>query len=481
MRLPLAETHMQTDTAKTAPAPGPPARPRGPNIFDESRPMWRYFLVFLIPLMLSNVLQSLSGTLNSIFVGRLVGLNALAAISAFFPLFFFLISFLIGLSSGASVLIGQAYGAGDQHRMKQIAGTVLSMGLMLGAASMLVGLLFADRTLALLGTPANIFADAVAYSRIILIFSPLLFVYLIYATALRGTGDSQTPFFSLIVSTALGVLLTPALIRGWFGLPQLGLISAAVALVISNCVAFGAMLIYLWWRKHPLALDRELIVDLRFNPQIAKRVVQIGVPTGLQVVMLSLAEIAVLSFVNRFGSHATAAYGAVNQVVSYVQFPAISMAITASIFGAQCIGAKRQDKLTSVVHVGIALNYIIGAILITVCYLFAWSILGWFIRDPATLGVAHTLLMITLWGYLIYGNSAVLAGVMRASGTVFWPTAISIFGIWGIEVPTAFLLMHRIGLSGIWIGYPVSFCVVLALQSTFYFFVWKRKKHERLV
>ena len=129
----------------------------------------------------------------------------------------------------------------------------------------------------MLGTPHNIFADATAYARVILVFSPILFLYLIYVTALRGTGDSQTPFYSLVVSTIIGMLLTPAFIRGWFGLPQLGVISAAVATVIATLTAFIGMLLYLRARKHPLALDREIITDLRFNVAIAKRVVQIGV------------------------------------------------------------------------------------------------------------------------------------------------------------------------------------------------------------
>jgi len=443
--------------------------------------MWRYFLTFLIPLMLSSVLQSAGSTLNSIFVGRLIGVDALGAISAFFPLLFFLISFLVGLSSGASVLIGQAYGAGDYHKMKRVTGTVLLMGLSLGVAVTIIGLLFADRVMSALGTPLNIFSDALGYARIVLVSSPILFVYIIYVSALRGTGDSKTPFYFLIVSTVLGIALTPAFIRGWFDLPRLGVLSAAVTFVISNFVAFTSMLIYLRAKRHPLALDKEIIADLRFDPHIAQRVVQIGVPTGLQVVMVSLAEIAVLSFVNRFGSHATAAYGAVNQVVSYVQFPAVSMGITASIFGAQCIGARRNDKLASVVHVAVALNYIVGAALVALCYFFAWHILGWFITDPGTLRIAHALLFITLWGYLIFGNSAVLSGVMRASGSVLWPTAISIFGIWGVEVPTAYIFMHRIGLDGIWIGYPVAFCVTLLLQSAHYFFAWKKKEYERLI
>ncbi|HZV77378.1 MAG TPA: MATE family efflux transporter, partial [Candidatus Babeliales bacterium] len=153
--------------------------------------------------------------------------------------------------------------------------------------------------------------------------------------------------------------------------------------------------------------------------------------------------------------------------------------IAASIFGAQCIGARREDKLGSVIRSAVGLNYAIGGILIGLCYVFAWVILGWFITDPNTLAIAHQLLMITLWSYLIFGNSAVLSGVMRGSGTVLWPTINGIFAI-GVEVLAAYLLMRRIGLDGVWLGYPISYCVVLTLQFCYYEFVWKRKTHERL-
>ncbi len=196
--------------------------------------------------------------------------------------------------------------------------------------------------------------------------------------------------------------------------------------------------------------------------------------------MVSLAEIAVISFVNRFGSSATAAYGAVNQVIGYVQFPAISIGIAASIFGAQCIGARREDKLGTVIRSAVGLNYFIGGIIIGLCYIFAWVILGWFITDRQTLQIAHELLMIVLWSYLLFGNSAVLSGVMRGSGSVLWPTINGIFAIWAVEVPVAYVLMHRIGLDGVWLGYPVAYCVVLALQFGYYEFVWKKKTHERL-
>jgi putative MATE family efflux protein len=458
----------------------PSARRPGVNIFDQSRPMWQWFAIFLVPLMISNILQSASQTFSTIFLGRLIGVNALAAVSAVFPIVFLLFSFLIGLASGSTVLIGQAFGARDEHRVKKVAGTMLGATLSLGIIVAVVGNLIAPSMLAALRTPANILPQSDAYARVIFLVMPIFFPYLAYTTFMRGTGDSQTPLYSLIVSTLLTVLLTPAFIRGWFGLPQLGVVSPAVAGMIANGVALCALIAYLARIRHPLRFDAETARDMLVDWRILWQVVRIGVPTGVQVIMVSLAEIAVISFVNRFGSSATAAYGAVNQVVNYVQFPAISIGITASIFSAQCIGARREDLLGTVVRSAVGLNYFVGGILIASCYLLAWVILGWFITDAHTLQIAHTLTMITLWSYLLFGNSAVISGVVRGSGAVIVPMLNGIFAIWGVEVPCAYILMHYFGLNGVWMGYPISFLVVLGLQYSYYRFFWKRRVHERI-
>ncbi len=442
--------------------------------------MWQILLVFLVPLILSNALQSASQTMASIWIGRLISTQALGAVSAVFPIVFLLFSFVFGVSSGSTVLVGQAFGAQDYHRVKKIAGTVLGAALYLGIIVALLGSFGSATVLGWLATPPDIIAQADAYARVIFATMPVFFVYFVYATILRGTGDSTTPFYALIVSSVLAIAITPLFILGVFGLPKLGVVSAAVAAVIANLAAFIWLVIYLERRNHPLKFDRETIADMAIDWKILGAVVRIGVPTGIQVMMVSLAEIAVISFVNHFGSRATAAYGAVNQVVGYVQFPAMSIGIAASIFGAQCIGARREDKLGSVVRSAVGLNYAVGAVVIGACYLFAWNILGWFITDVSTLDIAHRLLMITLWGYAIFGNSAVLSGLMRGSGTVFWPTINGIFAIWGVEVPVAFFLMHRIGLNGIWLGYPIAFCAALVLQFCYYEFVWKKKTHQRL-
>ncbi len=456
------------------------ARRPGVNVFDESKPMWQIMLMFLVPLMISNVLQSANQTFSYVFLGRMIGVNALAAVSAVFPVIFLLFSFLIGIGSGSTILIGQAFGAGDEHRVKKVAGTVLGATIVFGVFTMLVGYFFSPLMLQALGTPANIIGTSDAYTRVVFLTFPAYFPYIMYTTFLRGVGDTQTPLRFLVLGTALSILFTPILIAGWFGLPHFGVVSVALSGLFSTLIAFPLLLWHLHRTKNPLAFNAEMARDMIFDWRILWTVLKIGIPTGVQTVMASLAEIAVISFVNHYGSAATAAYGAVNQVASYVQFPAISLAIAASVFGSQCIGAKREDKLGAVVRSAVGLGYIVNGTLIALCYIFAYPILGWFITDPNTLEIAHGLLMITLWSYVLFGNSAIISGVVRSSGDVIVPTAIGIAAIWGVEVPAAFILMHYFGLNGVWMGYPISFVAVLCGQFAYYEFFWKRKTHERL-
>ncbi len=433
-------------------------------------------LVFLVPLMLSNVLQSASATLNSIYLGRLIGVKALAAASSFFPIVFFMISFFIGIASASSVLIGQAYGARDEERLKAVAGTTLTLALVSGFVVGIASWWFLPPLLHLIGTPLDVFDDSLAYARVTFLALPILFVYLAYTTFVRGTGDSRTPFIALIVSTVLVLILTPALIRGWFGLPHLGVVSAAVAGVIANSAACVFLLIALAAEKNPLALDASIVRHMRLEPKLLLTLLKIGIPTGVQMVMVSLSEIAVISLVNRFGSAATAAYGAVNQIASYVQFPAISIGIASSIFGAQSIGAKRFDRLRRIARAGITLNWIIGAVLIGTLYVFNDAVLSLFITDPKVIATAHDLLAITLWSYAVFGTNSVLSGLMRSSGAVLWPTLLSVVSIWGVEVPVAYALAPHLGLRGVWIAYPVAFCAGLLFQTVYYRFFWQRHR-----
>ncbi|TWT11878.1 MATE family efflux transporter [Reyranella sp. CPCC 100927] len=432
-------------------------------------------------MMASNILQALSGTLNSVYLGHMVGVDAVAAASAVFPISFFFIAFVMGVSSGAMVLIGQAWGAGDGDRAKAVTGATLAATVVVGIVIAIFGGIFARQLMAMLGTPANVLAEAVAYARVVLISMPILFLFLVSTVLLRGVGDTVTPLWALCLSTLIGLAVTPALIRGWLGLPPLGAASAAVAGLVAFIVALAWLAVHLRRRHHPLAPDAVLLRHLRLDGAILRTVLRIGLPSGVQMVIIALAEMVLLGLVNQFGSNATAAYGAVNQVLAYVQFPAMSVAITVSILGAQAIGAGRIERLWPITRTGLLINLVFTGGLIAIAYLLSRTILGFFFTDPAVIELAQQLLHIVLWSIIPFGMGGVLAGMMRASGTVLAPTAISIITIIGVEVPVAWILSDRIGVEGVWIAYPATFVTMLLLQAAYYTFVWRRKAIQRIV
>lgn len=450
---------------------------------SESKPIWKSMSMFLVPLLLSNVLQSVGQLFGMVVVGRWLGVNDLAAISAFFPLFFLLVSFVIGIGSGSSILIGQAFGAKNEDRLKAIVGTTLTFTFIIGVVLAIVGSIFAMDIMRLMGTPENIIEISVHYARILFISMPILFLYFAYTTFMRGTGDSKTPFYFLIVSTALNMILLPILIFGWLGAPKLDVYGAAYASVISTVITFIVMLVYLKKKNHPLQLDSTVRKYLRMDWSLLKLLLRLGIPASVNMILVSLSEIAVIAFVNRYGSDATAAYGVVNQVASYVQMPAVSLGITVSIFAAQSIGANQFDRLQKVVKAGIIMNYVIGGVLISLIYLFSRDILALFLTSQTTIEIAHSLVMITLWSYLIFGHAQIISATMRASGTVLWPTVIGVVSIWLVEVPVAYYLSYHtsLGIEGIWIGYPAAFIVSLILQYAYYKLSWQKKRITRLV
>jgi putative MATE family efflux protein len=446
------------------------------------KPLWQRFLLFLVPLMVSNILQAMSGTINNIYVGQLIGVDALAAAAAFFPLMFFLMSFIIGLASGSTVLIGQAFGAKNELKVKEIAGTTITVTFLAGLVVALVGALFTRQIMTVLGVPANILDQSTAYGRIILLGMPGFFIFLIVTSILRGVGDTVTPLFSLIISILVGLVVTPAFILGWGGLPKLGLLSAAVAFIAGFFSVLVFLFFYLRARKHPLAPDRVFLEHLGVDFGLLRMILKLGVPAGVQMIVSSVAAIVVVGIINRFGSDATAAYGAVGQVMSYVQFPAMSIGIAASIFGAQAIGAGQQDQLGRITRTAMVMNIIITGALILAAYIFSQTLVELFITEPRVVEMTETLLHIVLWSVLMFGFAVILSGIMRASGDVLIPMLISLGTIVIVETPLALYLSTTwLGLDGIWTGYATSFCTMFVLQGLYYWFFWRKKPIKKLV
>ena len=382
------------------------------------RPLWQVYLFFLAPMVLSNFLQSFSGTLNGIYVGQMLGTQALAAVSGMFPIVFFFIALVIGLGAGASVLIGQAWGAGETALVKVITGATLTLGALIGLIAAVLGSLFARPAMQALGTPLDVLDDAVGYAQVMMLIMPLLLVFILYTQLLRGVSDTVSPLLALIVSTVVGLLLTPALIRGWLGLLPMGIQSAAYAGLVANAVAMLFLVLRLRHKNHVMAPDRVLLAALRLDR---------------------------------------------------------------AILGAQAIGAGRLERIGPILRTGLAINLCLTGGLILLGYALSHWLLGLFITDDQARVQAEHLLHIMLWSILVFGFQAVIGGIMRASGVVLMPVAISIFCVLGVELPVAYLLNARFGLEGVWMAFPVTYLVMLGLQTAYYRLVWRHKQIKRLV
>jgi putative MATE family efflux protein len=431
------------------------------------------FLFFLVPLIFSNALLLLSGTLTNVYVGQIMGVKTLAALYAIFPVLFLSMALITGLGVGASVLVGQAFGARNFDQVKAVAGSTLSLVLLMGVAVAIIGSLFTEPLLRVLSTPDDIFADATLYARLMFLFTPGLFVFWLGSSLTIGVGDTKTPLIAVVISVLGTLFFTATLFNGWFGVPQLSsTASPAVGAIGGSIMALAWQWWYMRANNHPLKPDARLLKHMAINPKIILSVLQLGLPIGVQMFVISIAEVAVLSFVNHYGSEATAAYGAATQVLNFVAQPALSIAVTASILGAQAVGSGTPDQLKTITSIGLKMNLWITGTLVLLIYLTSRTVLGWFITSPEIVDLAQTLVHTVLWSLFILGVSEIFAGVMRSTGTVGTPTVIAIFAIVGIEIPVAYLLSQRLGLSGIWYAYPAMFLGMMVLQAAFYYLRW---------
>lgn len=449
-----------------------------PANYAPTGPLWRAFLAFVLPMMAQNMLQSLAMTVSSIIVGHTLGVGFLAAMATFMPVAFFFIAFLIGLTAGASVLIGQAAGAGKPELIRRIAGTTMSATLLLGLVLAGLGEQLVPQIMAILAVPADILAPAADYARATFIVIPVLFVFILSGALLRGMRDTMRPLQMQIVSTVLAIGLTLWLVAG----TGQGVRGAAWAQGISQLVALAALG---WWLRrqdrHPLAPNLAFWRDMRPDLGLLMQILRLGLPTGVQIVAGSASGLVIVGLVNAFGSDATAAYGAVSQIVAYVQFPALSIAIAASIFGAQMIGAGRQDRLDEVVRTAQLMNLLLTGALVALVLVLSRVIVAAFLADPEVIALARHLLFIVTWSSLMFGAGTIFSGVMRASGTVLAPMVIAIGCILLVELPVAIWLSHLIGLEGIWWGYVANFAMLMLLQGAWFMLVWRRKAVVALV
>ncbi|MGO4307528.1 MATE family efflux transporter [Cupriavidus sp. RAF12] len=439
-------------------------------------PIGRTLLLFSLPVLGSNILQSLNASINSVWVGRFLGEAALTATSNANIILFFLLGVVFGISMANTIMIGQAVGARDIHEARRVVGTSTTFFVGLSVLAAVLGFIFTPHILTAMHTPADAAPLAVIYLRIIFVALPFMYFYNFVMMTLRGAGDSRTPFYFMLLSAILDVVLNPVLIFGIGPLPALGIAGSALATLIAQMTSLVAMIALLYKRRHFLLLHREQLVLLKPDPAILRALVNKGLPMGLQMVVISSSAIVMMSLVNTYGSQTTAAYGVASQLWTYVQMPALAVGASVSSMVAQNVGAGLWARVSRITQVGLLFNVAMTGALVGLIYLFNRHSLGLFLGDDSTaIGIAQHINIVVLWSFILFGFTIVVFGTVRATGAVMAPLLILFISMWVIRLPFAWLLGPHIGAESVWWSFPLGSVVSVALAFGYYRFGnWKR-------
>jgi putative efflux protein, MATE family len=456
----------------------PPTSTKAAGTRLTEGPIAKTLFFFSLPILLGNVLQTLNGSINAVWVGQFLGETALAATSNANLLMFFLISAIFGISMAAVILIGQNLGANRVAEAKKVVGTSTVFFVMLSVITGAVGVLFSPHILDLLDTPADAMAMAVSYTRIMFAGVPFMFGFNLIMAVLRGSGDAKTPFYFLLLSAVLDVGLNPLLIRGYGPFPEMGIAGSATATLVAQSISLVLLLVYLYAKRYFLRLTREDLHLLRLDWQIIKVMIQKGLPMGLNMVVVSLSNLLLIHLVNAYGSEATAAFGIANQISSYVQMPALAIGGAATSMAAQNIGAGRWDRVSRVTWVGIVFNVLLTGSLVTVLLVFNRETLGLFLPpEGKAIDIGMHINNVTLWSFVIFGIFNVIAGVVRSSGAVIVPLIVSFIALMIVRIPLAAWLGSDYGFDAMWWSFPISFIVAAVLNVLYYQFGgWRKTK-----
>jgi putative MATE family efflux protein len=424
---------------------------------------------FALPILGGNVLQSLNGSVNAVWVGRFLGEEALTGVANANNILFFLLGAVFGVGMAATILVGQAVGRRDPDGAKRVIGTSTTFFLAVSLVVAALGLPFARHLLVWMSTPAGALPFAQAYLRIIFLAVPFLYLFTMLSAILRGAGDTRTPFVFLLLVVALDIALNPLLIFGLGPLPRLGMAGAATATLIANAVGLASMIAWLRHRRHPLWIsraERGLYVP---DATLVRALVVKGVPMGLQMIVISLAMIAMMSMVNGRGAHTAAAYGAALQLWTYVQMPAMAIGAACSTMAAQNVGAQLWDRVAATTRSGVMFNFLMTGLLIVLLVVFDARTLALFLPvGSEALASARHLNHIAVWSFLFFGVTFVIAGVVRATGAVIPPLLILGFALWGVRIPFAAGLQSTLGPDAIWWSFPVSALAAMLMSAAYY-------------
>ncbi len=421
----------------------------------------KLILHFALPMLAGNVFQQLYNVVDSIVVGRAIGKEALAAVGANFPFIFALISFVVGIAIGSTVIISQYFGAKKMEQVKRAIDTLYIFMFFAAIAITTLGILFAKDIFQLIDLPADVLPEAVQYFKVYALGFIFFFGFQGTSAIMRGLGDSKTPFYFLGGSTLMNIALDLifVLIFHW------GIKGVAAATVISQAAAFFAIIFYM--NRYHKFLDFHPL-RMRFDKIIFRKSLKIGLPTGFQQTFVALGFMALFRIVNMFGTSTIAAYSVAIRIDSFAAMPAMNFSAALATFVGQNIGAGKMERIHKGLVATLLMANIVAVVISVLALLFAEPLMQIFTKDAGVVEIGkHYLLIVPLF-YMVFATMFSINGVMRGAGDTMVPMFISIISLWFVRIPVSWFLSLKFGAIGIWWGIPVAWFVGLMLAFTYY-------------
>lgn len=425
---------------------------------------------FALPIVLSSLLQQLYSIVDSIFIGHYVGKEGLAAIGATFPIIFALVSFVIGIGSGSTVVIAQYMGAKRMDAVKKAVDTMYIFMFIGGILLTIAGIYIAPFIFKLTKLPDDVLPFAIEYIQIYLLGNVLFFGFAGTNAILRGIGDSKTPFYFTLVATVANVILD------WFFISQMemGVKGAALGTIIAQGGAFITGIIYLNRNHELISLHLK---RLRFDKEIFRESLRIGLPTGFQQTIVSFGMIALFGIVNQFGTDVVAAYSISLRIESIPLMLSMSFAAAIAPFVGQNIGADLPLRVKQGFRSTLIMTNSISVLISLSFLLFPRVIISAFTTDIKVIEIGIEYMHIVAPFYIVFSTMFILTGTLRGAGATLIPMFITLIALWLFRIPVSYLLSDQIGRIGIWWGVPIGWMVGMLISYAYYLSgKWKNAK-----
>lgn len=425
--------------------------------------IYKKIALFAIPLLLGNFFQLMYNTIDSIVVGNYVGKEALAAVGASTPIINLLIAFFQGLATGAGVVVSRYYGARKQEEESKAIHSFLLFSILFGIALSIVGYFVSPIILRMMNTPSDYYNDADGYLAIYFLGATFLIVYNAGTGILQAVGDSKNPLYFLIATSILNIFLDLLFVKG-FGM---GVDGAAWATIISECISMLLVINLLMRTKNEYKVTLK---NLKIDFSILKQIVEIGVPAGLQGMIVSVSNVIVMAYINQFGSSGVAGFSCSNKIDNFMGLPVNSLMLAITTFVGQNLGARQYERVKQGVRAALVMSISIVVTLGVFVFLFSDSLMRIFTSDMDVIEDGTIILRIMCPCYIFLCFHQVYSGALRASGRSSVPMVTSIIAfvvMRQIFLAVAIPLYHHISIIGI--GYSFTWAMAALMTGIYYF------------